>query len=161
MSERMLYLQGADALLVLHTAFVAFVIFGLVAIVIGKLLSWGWIRNPWFRVTHLVCIGIVVLQSWLGVICPLTTWEMALRQKAGDAVYSGSFIAQWLESILYYQAPEWSFILVYALFGSLVAASWFWVRPRRFFSGRGMALSDKSKKQHPNTLARFARCLKR
>ena len=34
--------------------------------------------------------------AWIGMICPLTTWEMALRAKAGDATYSGSFIAHWL-----------------------------------------------------------------
>ena len=77
-------------------------------------------------------IGFVVLQSWFGAICPLTIWEQALREKAGDAVYAGAFIAHWLESILYYRAPNWVFAVVYTLFGALVAASWYWVPPRRF-----------------------------
>jgi hypothetical protein len=132
MSEDALYLLAADTLLILHVLFVVFVVCGLIAILIGKLLSWAWVRNPWFRLVHLVCIGVVVLQSWAGLICPLTTWEMALRDKAGDTVYAGSFIAHWLESILYYQASDWVFVAVYTLFGSLVAASWFWVRPDRF-----------------------------
>jgi hypothetical protein len=132
MSEDALYLLAADTLLILHVMFVVFVVCGLMAILIGKLLSWAWVRNPWFRLVHLVCIGVVVLQSWAGLICPLTTWEMALRDKAGDTVYAGSFIAHWLESILYYQASDWVFVAVYTLFGSLVAASWFWVRPDRF-----------------------------
>jgi hypothetical protein len=115
-----------------HLLFVAFVIFGLVFIVVGKLRAWSWIRNPWFRWLHVASIGVVVLQSWLGSICPLTTWEMALREKAGDAIYTGAFIAYWLESILYYRAPEWVFVVAYTLFGLLVAASWLWVRPRHF-----------------------------
>ena len=136
MEDGVLYLVAADLILFVHVLFVAFVILGLVFILVGKLCSWSWVRNPWFRAAHFAAIGVVVLQSWLGAICPLTTWEMGLREKAGEAVYSGSFVAHWLESILYYRAPEWVFILCYTLFGALVAASWFWVRPRRLVRGK-------------------------
>ena len=135
MDTQTLYLISADLLLLLHVLFVAFVVFGLVLILVGKLLSWSWVHNPWFRLAHVLAIGVVVLQAWLGVICPLTTWEMALREKAGDAVYSGAFIAHWLDQILYYQAPPWVFIVAYTVFGVAVLASWFWVRPRSFSSG--------------------------
>ena len=141
MEDGALFLLAADSILFAHVLFVAFVIFGLAFIVIGKLCSWSWVRNPWFRWAHIASIGVVVLQSWLGAICPLTIWEMALREKAGDAIYSGAFIAHWLQSILYYRAPEWMFVVTYTLFGLLVAASWLWVRPRRFVGGgpRGAA----------------------
>lgn len=126
------YLLAADALLLLHVLFVAFVVFGLVLIVIGKLRRWSWVRNAWFRLAHLVAIAVVVAQSWFGVICPLTTWEMALRREAGDAVYSGTFVSHWLESILYYRAPAWVFAVCYTVFGTLVVFTWFWVRPSSF-----------------------------
>lgn len=132
MDDGVLYLIAAEAILVTHALFVAFVIFGLVFILVGKLCSWVWVRNPWFRYAHLAGIGFVVLQSWLGASCPLTTWEMALREHAGDTVYSGTFIAHWLESILYYRLPEWVFVVCYTVFGMLVAATWYWIRPRRF-----------------------------
>lgn len=132
MESGFLYLLAADLLLVGHLLFVAFVVFGLVLIFIGKLLDWAWVRNPWFRIVHLAAIGIVVLQSWVGVICPLTSWEMALRERAGEVVYSGAFISHWLETLLYYQAPAWVFIVCYTVFAAIVVASWFWVRPRRF-----------------------------
>lgn len=132
------YLLVADGLLLAHSLFVLFVICGLLLIVAGRLLSWSWIRNPWFRLVHLVCIGIVVVQSWFGIVCPLTTWEMALRQKAGETAYDGSFIAYWFSKFLYYQLPEWVFMLAYTIFGSLVLVSWYWVRPNRFGRrGRG------------------------
>lgn len=121
----------ADLLLVFHTLLVVFVIFGLVATLVGYFRQWNWVRNLWFRLSHLVVIGIVVLQAWLGVLCPLTIWELALRAKAGQGGYEGSFIQHWLETILYYNAPDWVFILVYTLFGTLVLASWFLVKPRR------------------------------
>lgn len=130
MDDGVLYRIAADAILVAHTLFVCFVVFGLILILAGNSRSWVWVRNPWFRYAHLAAIGFVVIQSWLGAICPLTTWEMIFREKAGDATYSGAFVAHWLESILYYQAPEWVFVVCYTVFGLLTALSWYWVRPR-------------------------------
>jgi len=129
MESEVIYLLAADSLLFLHILFVAFVVFSLLFILAGGLFSWGWVRNRRFRFAHLIAIGVVVLQSWLGMLCPLTTWEMALREKAGDAVYSGTFVSHWLDTILYYNAPPWVFVVCYTIFGLLVLASWFWVRP--------------------------------
>lgn len=132
MDSSTLFLLASDAILLLHVLFVAFVVIGLVLIFVGKMRVWSWVRNPWFRLAHLLAIAVVVVQSWLGIICPLTTMEMALRSRAGDTVYSGTFISHWLESILYYQAPPWFFIVIYMIFGAMVVVSWFVVSPRRF-----------------------------
>ncbi|MDE0003492.1 MAG: DUF2784 domain-containing protein [Rhodospirillaceae bacterium] len=128
----LVYLLAADAVLVLHLLFVAFVVVGLALILAGKAFRWAWVRNPWFRIAHLLAIGVVVVQSWFGAICPLTTIEMSLRSRAGETVYPGSFVAHWLESILYYRAPAWVFAVCYTLFGAAVIGSWFWVRPHPF-----------------------------
>ena len=120
----------ADILLVLHASFVVFVVSGLVLIIAGKAFSWAWVRNRWFRIVHLGCIGIVVVQSWFGIICPLTTLEMALRAKGGGAAYEGTFISHWLGEFLYYEAPAWVFLLVYTVFGMLVVFTWFRAPPR-------------------------------
>jgi hypothetical protein len=135
MESQALYSLVADAILVTHVLFVAFVVLSLILIFVGKFLSWPWVRNPWFRVTHLLGIGVVVLQSWFGVICPLTIWEMDLRSKAGETIYEGFFITHWLNELLYYQAPSWVFVACYTAFGGLVLASWFLVRPRAFTVG--------------------------
>lgn len=123
------YAMAADALLITHVAFVLFVVLGLVLIFVGKAKHWSWVRNPWFRVAHLLAIGIVVAQAWLGLICPLTIWEMQLRAKAGQTIYDGSFISHWLGELLYYDAPAWVFTVAYTSFGLLVLLSWIWVRP--------------------------------
>lgn len=136
MSGTVLYRLLADAVLALHAGFVFFVVVGLIVILIGGARGWRWVRNPWFRLGHLGAIGVVVLQAWLGVICPLTTLEMQLRAKAGDAVYSGSFVAHWLKNLLYYDAPAWVFVVCYTVFGLLVLASWILVRPRSFRPSR-------------------------
>lgn len=127
----LMYLIAADVLLFSHALFVAFVVLGLALILVGGLIDWAWVKNRWFRVAHLAAIGIVVLQSWLGVICPLTTWEMVLRERAGVDTYAGSFIAHWLDALLYYQAPAWVFTACYTGFAALVVACWFWVPPGR------------------------------
>ena len=132
MQSQALFSFVADVILVIHVLFVVFVVLSLFLIFAGKLLCWQWVRNPWFRVTHLLSISLIVFQSWFGAICPLTIWEMDLRSKAGKAHYEGSFIMHWLNELLYYQAPQWVFVLVYTVFGGLVLGSWFWVRPRSF-----------------------------
>ncbi len=130
-----MYLILADTVLIIHGLFVAFVVFGLILILFGGWRRWVWVRNRWFRIAHLVAIGIVVLQSWLGVICPLTTLEMHFRERAGDITYEGSFIAYWLDKFLYYEAPFWVFIVIYSVFGLIVVMSWFWVRPSTLKDG--------------------------
>jgi len=126
------YLFFADSVLFIHVLVVAFVVLGLVVTLIGGVAKWAWVRNPWFRLTHLACIGTVVMQAWVGVVCPLTTLEMWLRSQAGDKVYSGSFIAHWLDNILYYDLPVWVFTFAYSSFGALVLLSWVWVKPHSF-----------------------------
>ena len=69
-------------------------------------------------------LAVVVAQAWLGAVCPLTSLEMWLRANARAATYRGSFIEHWLQRILYYEAPDWAFALVYTLFGLLVAVTW-------------------------------------
>mgnify|MGYP000150031997 FL=1 len=132
MSEQTILIWAANALLLLHVLFVTFVVAGLILIYIGYSARWLWVRNPWFRLFHLIGIGIVVLQSWLGVRCPLTIWEMALRAEVGIETYSGAFIQHWIQALLYYSAPGWVFVTAYSLFGVLVLASWFLIRPYRF-----------------------------
>jgi polyferredoxin len=120
----------ADLVLGVHVAFVAFVVCGLVAIVYGGFRGVRWTRGRRFRILHLLAIGVVAAQAWAGLICPLTTLEMALRARAGEAVYRGSFIAHWLERLLYFDAPAWVFVLVYTAFGALVAGTWWWFPPQ-------------------------------
>ena len=72
----------------------------------------------------------------MGKLCPLTIWEMALREKGDDATYAGSFVSYWLEELLYIDAPIWAFAVLYTSFGLLVVAGWIWIRPRSFRSVR-------------------------
>ena len=123
----------ANAVLVVHVGIAAFVVAGLLLVIAGNLEHWGWVNNAWFRTAHVAAIGIVVAESWLDFVCPLTTLEMWLRSGAGEASYGGGFIAHWLQQLLYYSAPPWVFVAVYTAFALLVLATW-WYFPPRFKS---------------------------
>ncbi|MDE2311428.1 MAG: DUF2784 domain-containing protein [Betaproteobacteria bacterium] len=124
-----MHMIPADLILVTHALFVAFVVLGLVVILPGKYLRWNWVRNRWFRVTHLLAIGIVMAESWLGLICPLTEWESRSREAAGGSAYASSFIQHWLHEVLFYDFAPWVFTVAYTAFGILVLIAWLLVPP--------------------------------
>ena len=136
MQDATLLLVLADVVLLMHVAIVVFIVGGLALIIAGGIGGWHWVRNPWFRIAHLVAIGVVTAQAWMGMVCPLTTLEKALRASAGETVYAGSFIAHWVGALLYYHAPMWVFAAAYTVFGLLVAAAWWKVRPGTLRSRR-------------------------
>jgi hypothetical protein len=121
----------ADAVLVLHTAIVLFVVGGLVLVVLGNALGWRWVNRWWFRLLHLGTIAVVVAESWLGLECPLTTLEAWLRAQAGTAAHGQGFIEFWLQRLLFYSAPAWVFMLAYSVFFALVVLAWWRWPPRR------------------------------
>ncbi len=122
---------AADAVLMLHVAYVLFVVLGLLLILAGGLSGWQWVRNPVFRTLHLLAIAVVVAQSWLGMMCPLTTLENLLRTKAHGSTYPGDFLAYWAHQLIYYRASPAVFTGLHTGFGLLVAISWLWVKPGR------------------------------
>ena len=124
------YRTLADLIVVVHFAFVIFVAVGLVLILIGLALRWGWVRNLWFRAFHLLAIGVVVVQVWLGVTCPLTTWESDLRIAAGQSPYPDTFIGYWVHQILFYPPEQCPFALIHTVFGLAVLASFLLGPPR-------------------------------
>ena len=129
--SKMIHRVFTDIVVLLHFAFVAFVVLGLVLVLVGGALRWRWVRNPWFRWCHVLGILIVFLHAWAGIRCPLTILEIELRTRAGETTYTGGFIAHWMHELLFFDAPPWFFTVAYTIFGGLVAASWFLVRPRR------------------------------
>jgi hypothetical protein len=121
----------ADVVLLVHAAFVAFVVVGLVLIWVGRFRSWTFVRNFWFRVAHLAAIGVVAAESLSGFVCPLTTWEDQLRLLAGgEQRYEGSFIQHWLHQMIFYDLSESVFTIAYIAFFLAVALSLWWVPPR-------------------------------
>lgn len=133
----------ADSIVAAHVAYVAFVILGQIAIVIGWPLGWSWIRNPWFRMIHLAMILVVVVESlpFIAYECPLTKWEYDLRVEAGQipANYREvaeldfkdiSFVGRNMNEIMHYDNESHYLEVCYYLFGTLVLVTLFLVPPR-------------------------------
>ena len=131
----MSYLLLADALALLHASIVLFVVAGQAWILAGWAAGWSWPRNPWFRWTHLALVAFVVVQTWLGQLCPLTIWENELRRAAGAEGYTGGFIQHWVHAVLYWSWPHGVFVALYTGFGLVVAVSFVLYGPRRSTSG--------------------------
>ncbi len=87
----MLYRLLADFVLLLHLAFIAFV-------VVGGLFIVRWPRLPWL---HLPAVTWGVAIELCGCVCPLTPLENRLRQLGGEAGYPGGFIEHYLWPIIY------------------------------------------------------------
>jgi polyferredoxin len=114
---------------VLHVALVVFVVGGLVARARRQRRRLAWVNRRAFRFAHAAAIAVVAAEAWLGLTCPLTTLEMALRERAGAATYGGGFVEHWLQRLLYWDAPAWVFVALYTVFAVLVAATWWYFPP--------------------------------
>ena len=121
---------AADLTLVAHAAFIAFVVVGQGLIIAGWALGWQWPRNLVFRLVHVGAISVVVLESWFGIICPLTWLELRLRAAVGSPLEADSFIGYWLQRLIFYAAPSWVFTLIYTLFATVVVVALVLYPPR-------------------------------
>ena len=117
----------ADAILVVHFGIVLFIVGGLIAVWVGAALGWRWIRSPWFRYAHLGAIVFVAGEALVGMACPLTVWEDALRG-GGRAE---SFVGRWVRWLLFYEAPEWLFTATYVAWAIATLLTLRAVPPRR------------------------------
>jgi hypothetical protein len=88
----------ADAVVLVHALFVAFV-------VLGGLLAFRWPRIAW---AQLACAAYGLLIELVGWVCPLTPLENRFRALAGDGTYEGGFIRHYLIPLLYPEPfPSW------------------------------------------------------
>lgn len=87
----MLYRVLADVVVVVHFAFVLYVVLG------GLLV----VRWPWTAFVHLPVLAWGALIETMLWVCPLTPLENALRRAAGSAGYSGGFVEHYVIPVLY------------------------------------------------------------
>ena len=127
-----MYEALADALVVVHLAYVGFVVIGEFLVLLGFVLKWRWIANPWFRWSHLIAIAVVVFEAIFGITCPLTLWERQLRDAAGKSQPEETFIGGLVHQVLFFELPPWVFTTIYITFGLLVVLTLVVVPPRGF-----------------------------
>jgi len=87
----MVYRFAADVVVVVHLAFIVFVL-------LGGLLA---LRRRWIAWLHLPAAAWGVFVELTGRLCPLTDWENEFLRRAGEAGYSGGFVERYLLPIVY------------------------------------------------------------
>ena len=119
----MWYRGAADVVLVVHLAFVLFV-------VLGGFLALRWPRVAW---AHLPIALYGATIEFVGFICPLTPLEVWLRRRGGEAGYSGGFIEHYVTATLYPTGltREIQLALGTAVLVLNAAVYWAWWRRRR------------------------------
>ena len=130
----MIYSVLADFIVALHCCFVGFVVIGQIFIWIGVVLQWRWIRNPWFRISHLLAILVVGLEAVGHIACPLTVWEHQLRELAGQPIEKSSFIGRLLHAAIFVNVDSTTLDRLHIVFALLVLGT-FLLWPPRLGSG--------------------------
>lgn len=113
---------AADVVVVLHAAFIVFVVVG--GLAVARYPRLAWVHVP-------VALYGVVIQL-VGFTCPLTPLEKWLRRRAGSAGYEGGFVEQYVIPIVYPGefTPTVQFVLA-ALVVAVNAAAYAFVWRRR------------------------------
>jgi hypothetical protein len=87
----MLYRIGALVVLLVHLAFVLFV-------VLGGVIALRWPKVAWAHIPVAVWGALI---EFTGGICPLTPLENWLREQAGEERYAGDFIEHYITALIY------------------------------------------------------------
>lgn len=87
----MIYKLAANALALVHLAFILFV-------VLGGLLLLRWPRLAWLHIPAAVWGALIELAGWY---CPLTSMENAMLRRAGESGYTGGFVAHYIFRLIY------------------------------------------------------------
>ena len=82
---------AADAIVLLHFAFILFVLFGAWCVLRWKKVAW----------LHLPALLWGASVEFFGWICPLTPLELRLRGMAGQQGYSGGFVEHYVLPVIY------------------------------------------------------------
>jgi len=116
---------AADSLVVLHLAFVLFVI-------LGGLLVYRWPRWAWVHVPAFLWGAVIEFGDW---VCPLTPLEQRLRALAGEDGYTGGFVEHYILPLIYPEGLTREIQLALGLFvlavNAVIYGVWLWRKWRR------------------------------
>jgi hypothetical protein len=113
----------AELILAVHLLVIGFNVFGLVAVPLGAWRGWRFVRVRWWRVLHLVSLGLVALQALAGRACLLTIWQQDLTGTAHTPLIMG-----WINRVIFWPLPIWAFTVGYVAVAAYAVAL-FWIVP--------------------------------
>ena len=107
-----LYLWLADLVVWVHLGWIAFLVLGVIP---GR-------RVRWVRRVHLAGLGLALVLTAAGWICPLTDLEVWLRRQAGAPGYSGTFLGRLAEEVVYVPLPRAAVLAATVIWSGVTAA---------------------------------------
>lgn len=119
--------MAALLVLLLHLGVIAFNVAGCIAVPAGAWRRWRWVREFWWRLAHLLSLGVVAGQALAGRACFLTIFQDDLAGVANTQ----PLIAGWINRLIYWPLPLWVFAVAYVAVFVYVIALWLLVPPRR------------------------------
>ena len=107
--------------LLFHFSIFLFITISFILIPLGYYKKWKWVKNKYFRLIHLILMGIIFIETILGFMCPLTILENFLRNN----IEINNKITQIIHQIMYWDLPTYQFIILYLF--SLLYLIFLWI----------------------------------
>ena len=115
----------SEIVLLFHFCIFLFIILSFILIPLGYYQKWEWVKNKYYRLIHLVLMGIVFIETILGFMCPLTILENFLR----NDIEINNKITKIIHQIMYWGLPTYQFIILYLLSLLYLIFLWFFFKP--------------------------------
>ena len=115
----------SEIILLLHLLIFLFITLSFILIPIGYFQKWKWVKNKYYRSIHLILMGIISIETILGFMCPLTILENYFR----DDIKVDNKLTEIAHQILYWDLPNYQFIILYILSFSYLIFLWFFFKP--------------------------------
>ena len=115
----------SEIVLLFHFCIFLFMVLGFFLIPLGYYQKWEWVKNKYYRLIHLVLMGIIFIETILGFMCPLTVLENFLRNN----IEINNKITQIIHQIMYWDLPTYQFIILNLLSLFYLIFLWFFFKP--------------------------------
>ena len=115
----------SEIVLLFHFCIFLFMILSFFLIPIGYYQKWKWVKNKYYRSMHIILMGIISIETILGFMCPFTILENYLR----DDIKVDNKFTEIVHQILYWDLPNYQFIILYLFSFSYLIFLWFFFKP--------------------------------
>ena len=115
----------SEIVLLFHFCIFLFMVLSFFLIPLGYNQKWEWVKNRYYRLIHLILMGIIFIETILGFMCPLTILENFLR----NDIKINNKITQIIHQIMYWDLPTYQFIILYLLSLLYLIFLWFFFKP--------------------------------
>ena len=115
----------SEIFLLFHFFIFLFMILSFFLLALGYYQKWEWVKNRYYRLIHLILMGIIFIETILGFMCPLTILENFLR----NDIEINNKITQIIHQIMYWDLPTYQFIILYLLSLLYLIFLWFFFKP--------------------------------